>query len=227
MPVCLRGFKVIPLAQWAALWWLHWTIILETGHFSGKMTRWFSQSPTNLYDASVIQNNTAFWNHFLFWFQLLDFIGKWFSLCQKEDFISAFWIISVSMLLFSSFKDETLPSLFDQFLFITMISAVILFIFIQLEVISCSLDNTELFWMLETLTLTTFLTSGSSSDTSSNRLSNQHCFLFQRKEGQSNHLFIWSSFLESNPCKASSAGLLLLSTKCHFLKLAWSLICWT
>ena len=212
MPVCLRGFKVIPLAQWAALWWLHWTIILETGHFSGKMTRWFSQSPTNLYDASVIQNNTAFWNHFLFWFQLLDFIGKWFSLCQKEDFISAFWIISVSMLLFSSFKDETLPSLFDQFLFITMISAVILFIFIQLEVISCSLDNTELFWMLETLT--TFLTFGSSSDASSNWLFflTSTAFCSTKKVGPSNYLLIWFFFLKSNPHEPSSARLLLLST---------------
>ena len=136
------------------------------------------------------------------------------SACTKRKIFSwAFWIISVSMLSFSWFKDETYPILFNQIPFSTMISAIILFIFIQLEVIFRSLDNTELFGMLVTLILTTFLTSGSSSDTSSSWLfPNQHCFLFHRKEGPSNHLLIWSFFLESKPCKTSSAGLLLLST---------------
>ena len=65
--------------------------------------------------------------------------------------------------------------------------------------------------MLETLTLTTFLTSGSSSDTFFNWLfSIQHCLLLHKTEGSSNHLFTWSFFLESNPCEASSAGLMLL-----------------
>ena len=91
--------------------------------------------------------------------------------CTKRKIFSwAFYflnlIISVSMLSFCWFKDETLPILFNQIPFITMISAIIFFIFIQLEVISCNLDNTELFWMLEILTLTAFLNSGSSSDTS-------------------------------------------------------------
>ena len=44
MPLCLRWFKVIPLAPWATLWWLHWMIILETAHFLGRMTGWFSSS---------------------------------------------------------------------------------------------------------------------------------------------------------------------------------------
>ena len=134
------------------------------------------------------------------------------SACNKRKIFSwAFWIISVSMLLFHWFK--TLTILFNQVPFITMISTIIPFIFIQLEVISCSLDNTELFWMLKTLAVTTFLTSGSSSDTSCNWLfSNQHCFLLYRKEGPSNHLFIWCFFLESNPREASYAEILLLST---------------
>ena len=44
MHLCLRWFKVIPLGPWATLWWLHCMIILETTHFFGRMTGWFSAS---------------------------------------------------------------------------------------------------------------------------------------------------------------------------------------
>ena len=44
MLLCLRWFKIIPLAPWVTLWWLHWMIILETANFFGRMTGWFSSS---------------------------------------------------------------------------------------------------------------------------------------------------------------------------------------
>ena len=89
--LCLRWFKVIPLASWATLWWLYWIVILETALFFGRMTEWFSSSVkfdfVNLPPTHKMTNTTTFWNYFLLWFQLFDFIGKLFILYQKEDFL--------------------------------------------------------------------------------------------------------------------------------------------
>ena len=95
---------------------------------------------------------------------------------KRKIFSWAFWIICVTGTILQ-LKNETLPVMFSHTPFIAIINAIILFILIQLEVISCSLDNTELFWILQTLTLTTVFTSGSWPDNYSNWLSNQHCFI--------------------------------------------------
>ena len=44
IPLCLKWFKVIPLAPWARLWWLYWVITLETARFFARRTGWLSSS---------------------------------------------------------------------------------------------------------------------------------------------------------------------------------------
>ena len=151
--------KVIPLAPWTTLWWPHWMIILETAYFFWRMTGWFSSSVKldflhlpSTHKMPLLSRNGSNWLTLLVFettfFSDFSFLILWTndSACTKRKSLSwTFWIISVSMLSFSWLKGETLAIMFYHTPFITMIRTIILFIFIKVQVISCSLDNTELF----------------------------------------------------------------------------------
>ena len=199
MLLFLRWVKFIPIAPWSTLWWLHWVVILETALFFGRMAGWFSSivrfdflnAPPAHYMLQLSRNESK-WLVLLFSGAIVFFDFSCLICLISESSLCQWYYLAVSKLF-----------LFNQNLLITTISVIILFIFIQLMVISCSLDNTELFWMLETLTIITSLSSESLSDTSSYWCSsNQHCILPHKKEGSSNYFFIWSLFLELNPREA-------------------------
>ena len=61
------------------------------------------------------------------------------------------------MIPFSFFKDKILPILLNHTSFISKISAIIIFIFIHVEIISGSFDNTELVFNFKNIKLNHFL----------------------------------------------------------------------
>ena len=128
----------------------------------------------------------------------------------------ATWIISTSMIWLSCYHYEALSILFSSMFFITNINVMTLVILVQIDILSWSLVNTDFSWICIVFTLINFFSSRSSIGTSLiSHFCNQHCFLTHRNVGPLNHLFISFFIFESKPWEASSAGLLLLSMKCH------------